>query len=93
LQKVRFRVVVHHKAAYADLGSQDFDDLARERRLLTIGPAIDEGKIDRTTHAAQRLSRVSLADVDVFGKVATFSGTSSDPMTMPPPLLRIAAAK
>src|SRR5208282_4967240 len=68
LQKVGLRVVVHHIAARSDLRSQDFDNLARERRLLTIGPAIYEGKIHRAAHAAQRLSRVSFPDVGIVGK-------------------------
>src|SRR5208282_6376354 len=68
LQKVGLRVVVHHIAARSDLRSQDFDNLARERRLLTIGPAIYESKIHRAAHIAQRLPRISLPDVGIVGK-------------------------
>src|SRR5271163_5120154 len=39
LQKVGLRVVVHHVAPRSHLRCQDFDNLARERRLPTIGPA------------------------------------------------------
>jgi hypothetical protein len=78
-EKIRLGVVVHYIAASAKLGRDDLDDLTRKRRAFGKRPAVDENEVDGATQIEKRLPGVA--------------GTSSAPITLPPPLSRMAAAK
>src|ERR1700723_1785317 len=70
LQEIRLRVAVHYIPANAKLCSDDLNHLARQRRLFTARPAVDQGKIHRTPQIAQRLPRIALANLRIVSETS-----------------------